>query len=117
MYKTIIARSRMRELRLRARVAESEVIEWQADKTTEYAKSFCPVSNDNDPGHVHMRDTIKTVLRGRLNREASVGAAYGVPVNFGTINRPADPFWTKAGEQVKREAGVQTHRIWTKHLK
>jgi HK97 gp10 family phage protein len=116
MTKTTVTKSRMRELRFKSVAGVHAVTEWAADTTVRHAKEFCPISDNNAHGHVHMVDTIKAEWRNQHRKDAFVGADYGVYVNFGTIRMPANPFWTTALEQTRKEADVAT-RLFAKYLR
>jgi HK97 gp10 family phage protein len=69
-----------------------------ATVTLSIARQLCPVSDNNELGHTHMRDTIKLLLGEYGGVRVVVGAPYGPLVNFGTVNMDANPFFTVAVE-------------------
>ncbi len=71
-----------------------------AEEVVEIAQANCPASDNNDPGHIHTRDTI--VARGVNGHrtDVAVGGA-GVLIEFGTSQTGARPFLIPAAESVR----------------
>lgn len=71
-----------------------------ANLHVQYARQDCPVSDNNAPGHVHTRDTIK-VIRGEDGNLEVVAGGAAIYIEFGHHTRsgsyvPAYPFFLPA---------------------
>ena len=69
-----------------------------AEVARSVAVQLCPVSENDAPGHVHMRDTIKLLYGKYGGVRLVVEKDYAGFVNFGTVNQDANPFFTLAVE-------------------
>jgi hypothetical protein len=71
-----------------------------AEEIAGIARANCPVSDNNEPGHVHTRDTI--IARGvnGSRTDVVVGGA-GSLIEFGTSRMGARPFLLPAAESVR----------------
>lgn len=65
------------------------------------ARELAPVSNNNEPGHVHLRDTIDAWIQGSLVILAA-SAPYAGFVEYGTRFQSAHPFMTPAIEEARQ---------------
>jgi HK97 gp10 family phage protein len=67
------------------------------------ARQLSPVSNNNEAGHIHMRDTIYIEEISRTRRAVGVKAPYAPHVEYGTVYMDAQPFMEPAMELARRE--------------
>lgn len=51
------------------------------------------ISDNDEPGHVHMIDTVHTEPVSDGTQNVIVGAPYAAYPNYGTIHQPANPFF------------------------
>lgn len=87
----------------------------QGKEIVKIARRLCPVSDNNDPGHVHLRDTIRTE-KGRRQGEVKViagdesqGVFHALPVEEGYHTQSGSfvegqPYMRPAIEQVRKRA-------------
>jgi len=61
------------------------------------------VSDNDEPGHVHMIDTVHTEPVDDGTQNVVVGADYAAYPNYGTVHQPANPFF-EPGLQDTQEA-------------
>ncbi|MGA9994655.1 MAG: hypothetical protein WBP93_04525 [Pyrinomonadaceae bacterium] len=88
-----------KSMALSARAANLET----AQRMTEQMRRDCPVSDNNEPGHVHTRDTIEARASEDGSATVEAGGA-AVWINFGTYKTPAHPFFTAVvyGPEIQR---------------
>lgn len=65
------------------------------------AYQLCPVSETDEPGHVHTRDTIAVKEDG--DKTHVVVGGVGLLLEYGTVNMAAQPFLRPAVESVKQD--------------
>jgi HK97 gp10 family phage protein len=63
------------------------------------AFQLCAVSDNNEPGHVHTRDTIAVLEDGEKTYVIVKGV--GLLLEYGTVNMPAQAFMRPAFESVR----------------
>jgi hypothetical protein len=92
--------------------AGNRINEGAARLGAEVAASLCPVSDDNKPGHTHLRDTIgvevdaetgaASIVAGDESR--GVTLAEVMAVEFGTMHTAAHAFMRAGAAQAEAEA-------------
>ena len=83
----------------RARVGDMQRAKVEgAEVAASVARQLAPVSDNNEPGHVHMKDTIALRLGSYGGVLLIVGAFYAWFVEFGTSLMDARPFFRPAIE-------------------
>lgn len=81
----------------------------QAEETAEMARILCPVSDDNSPGHVHLRDTIRVETDSRtgfaevIAGDESRGVNHAVVVELGGVFTPPRPYMNPAVEHTRQQ--------------
>ena len=67
------------------------------------ARQLSPVSDNNEPGHVHMRDTIEVVEVSETRHAVVVDKEYASFVENGTVHQDAQPFLRPAFELCRKD--------------
>lgn len=111
----------MREVTAQTQATGAKINEGAARFGVEIARADCPVSDNNESGHVHLRDTIRYEVDPKTGAATMVagdpdnGVTYAADVEFGHHTAsgshvPARLFFTQgvesAREEAKRQAAV-----------
>lgn len=101
---TKITRNRNRELTPAGRRAAARRNEDLAKLTVEIATQLVPVSDNNEPGHIHLRDTIRVEKNPRTGSASAVAGDeskdvfHAIPVELGTVHMAAQPYLRPAAD-------------------
>lgn len=92
-----------------------------AQLTADIAKQLCPVSDNNDPDHTHLKDTIRAELDARTGNASAIagdpdkGVDYALFVELGTVNMSPEPYMMPAVESVKKSTMNRTFTMYKGH--
>lgn len=79
-----------------------------AEEGARFARALCPVSDNNAPGHVHLRDTIRVEVGGPTGDvtlaagDEAKGVRHALHVEFGTVFRAPSPYFLPGLARAKR---------------
>lgn len=105
-----VTRNRMRELSRQGRQSAGRRNAELAEDTVKIAKQLVPVSDNNEPGHVHLRDTIRVEKNPRTGSASAVagdeekGVHHALLVEEGTTFMDAQPYMRPAAKAALKRA-------------
>lgn len=98
---TTITKNRYQEIERKIEEAARKRSLQMSQEIAELARQECPVSDNNEPGHVHTRDTIE-VVEVDNGYSVEVGGA-AVWIEFGTHLWEGHPFLMPAADLVHKK--------------
>ena len=103
--------SRIRKLRAELRPRVARALSRRTRQAAGIAYQLCPVSDNDEPGHVHTRDTIAVESNARGDVQKLVAGGASLFLEFGTVHMDAQPFLRPAVAEVKPELMKDLRRI------
>lgn len=73
--------------------ATEDIAEEAVANIKDHIEANGQISDNEEPGHVHMIETVDHVANSDGSQTVFVGAPYAIYPNYGTRYQPANPFW------------------------
>ncbi len=97
-----ITRNKVSQVRARIRRNADRRLEKIAGRAADEIRERAPVSDNSEPGHVHMRDAIFVVER-RRGWSVEIRKPYAIYVEYGTVDSDAQPFIRPAVADIRKQ--------------
>jgi hypothetical protein len=100
----------------RAPDVAGDVSKRTAETVVTIGSQIAPVSNNSEPGHVHLKDTGFVEQKSKTRYMAGFSAPYAKFVNDGTVFMDADPFFNTAVEFARKDVYEPGQREFFKRV-